>query len=287
MLLLDALGDYRAAGRFPKNHEWPWEMPAFVDAGGTRCAMAHLMELGGAAPLVAEIAATRNNAFVRELADDPRVVQWLVAAGLSLDEAAAIQPSYCQQAWADCVCGSIWSPDEGHAPADVVLEGVVLADGVRVDAIYGTRPDLVVKTGDVLGATGTTVGDHVLVVLTKASNGPFFGVTPDGGTGSAPPLPKLDGYRSVIALASDGRPQRCNYDRETTLSVTKDRVVAALRTSQCKEELAKSDQAWAEKPPCGGGGCSVAEGGIGDASVAVLLAVAGAIIVKRRLTAKL
>lgn len=288
-LLLQALGDYRADGRFPLNHEWPWEMPAFIDGAGTRCAMAHLMELGGAAPLVAEIASTRNHAFVRELADDPRVREWLVAAGISVDEAATIQPSYCQQAWADCVCGSVWSPGEASAPADVVLEGVVQTNGtIRVDGIFGTRPDLVVKVGDTLGATGTNPGDHVLVTLVKANDGAFFGVAGDGGTdgGLSAALPKLEAYRSVIVLAADGRPQRCNDGRETSLPITKDKVIAALRTSQCKEELAKTDSGWAEKPPCSGGGCSVAEGGVGDASVAVLLAVAGALVVKRRLAGR-
>jgi hypothetical protein len=290
-LLLHALDDYRAEGRFPKNHDWPWEMPAFIDHGGVRCAMAHLMELGGAAPLVAEIAAQRNHAFVRELADDPRVVAWLEAAGISVDEAAAIQPSYCAQSWSDCICGSVWSVDEARAPADVVLEGVVVAAGsIRIDAVYGTRTDLVVKVGDTLAADGVTVGDHVLVVLTKAKNGAFFGVVPDGGadagTDGGTGLPQLDGYRTVIALAADGRPKRCDYQREATLPITKDQVVAALRTAQCTEQLAKTDSGWAEKPPCKSGGCSVADGGIGDASVAVLLAVAGAIVVKRRILAR-
>jgi hypothetical protein len=65
-----------------------------VDAAGTRCAIAHLIEAAGEGALVAEIARTRNNAWVREPADDPRVVAWLDANGLTLEEAARIQPSY-------------------------------------------------------------------------------------------------------------------------------------------------------------------------------------------------
>ena len=78
-LLLEELAAYREAGRFPMNPDFDVATPYFIDGSGTRCAMAHLMEVGGAADLVASIAATRNNAFVTDLADDPRVVAWLDA----------------------------------------------------------------------------------------------------------------------------------------------------------------------------------------------------------------
>lgn len=58
-LLLQALAEYRAAGRFPKNRDFAQKTPYFIDANGTRCAMAHLMELGGEPDLVAAIARER------------------------------------------------------------------------------------------------------------------------------------------------------------------------------------------------------------------------------------
>ena len=67
-------------------------MPYFIDADGTRCAMAHLLELGGAAALVARIANEKNNAFVEELANGQELPAWLDASGLSVAEAARIQP---------------------------------------------------------------------------------------------------------------------------------------------------------------------------------------------------
>jgi hypothetical protein len=86
---------YAAGGRFPKNRDFPAQrMPYFIDADGTRCAMAHLIECAGDSGLVARIARTRNNARVRELADDPELVAWLDRNGISLAEAARIQPQY-------------------------------------------------------------------------------------------------------------------------------------------------------------------------------------------------
>src|SRR6185295_2199400 len=94
-LLLEELVAYRERGVFPRNRDFSDRpMPYLVDANGIRCAMAHLMELGGAATLVARLAHERNNAFVRELADEPQLLAWLDAAGLDVAEAARIQPSY-------------------------------------------------------------------------------------------------------------------------------------------------------------------------------------------------
>lgn len=105
-LLLGELARYRARGRFPLNVDEPdRRTPIFVDAAGTRCAVAHLLELGGAAALVAEIAATRNHARVHALADDARLVAWVEAAGIGVDLAAAIQPEYCPAPRSRCVCG--------------------------------------------------------------------------------------------------------------------------------------------------------------------------------------
>ncbi|HEX6434109.1 MAG TPA: hypothetical protein VFZ87_07690, partial [Gemmatimonadales bacterium] len=44
--------------------------------------------------LVDRVASTRNNAFIRELADDPELPAWLDSVGLSVTEAARIQPEY-------------------------------------------------------------------------------------------------------------------------------------------------------------------------------------------------
>src|SRR5215475_5774658 len=102
-LFLDEVARYRRGGRFPRNPGLPGLVPVFVDAGGTRCAVAHLLEVSGEGDLVRKIARERNRARVRELADEPRLRAWLEAAGLTLAEAAAIQPAYCRVR-SSCVC---------------------------------------------------------------------------------------------------------------------------------------------------------------------------------------
>jgi hypothetical protein len=88
---------------FPHNHHRSVRTPVFIDDHGTRCAMAHLIELGGGAELTAAVAATRNHATVHQLADQPALLAWLDRNGLSIDDAARIQPAYdpCQDA-RDC-----------------------------------------------------------------------------------------------------------------------------------------------------------------------------------------
>ena len=93
--LIRWLREYRERGRFPRNHDFPdRRMPYFVDRHGTLCAVAYLIARSGRPDLVARIAATRNNAFVRELADDPQLTAWLESVGLIAAEAARIQPKY-------------------------------------------------------------------------------------------------------------------------------------------------------------------------------------------------
>jgi len=105
-MLLDELARYRRAGRFPRNYEFRNKLvPHFVDSHGTRCALAHLLEISGQAELVLDIAGRRNNARVRELSGSAELLAWLTSAGLSLEEAARIQPEYCSRTLADeCFC---------------------------------------------------------------------------------------------------------------------------------------------------------------------------------------
>jgi len=92
--VLDELTRYRARGEFPRNLDFAARTPSFIDDRGVRCAMAHLIETFGGAVLVARVAATANHAYVRELAADPELRAWLDAHGLTVAEAARIQPSY-------------------------------------------------------------------------------------------------------------------------------------------------------------------------------------------------
>lgn len=100
----EALGRRRAAlahlrryiedERYPVNRVSATPTPVFVDEGGARCAMAALLEATGDHDLVARVARRANLARVAALAADREFSAWLDHNGLTVDEAAAIQPAY-------------------------------------------------------------------------------------------------------------------------------------------------------------------------------------------------
>lgn len=93
--LIGWLREYRDAGMFPQNDRFPGAaVPFFRDSRGVLCAMAYLIDRSGRRDLVDRVASTRNNAYIRELADDPELRAWLDSVHLSVAEAARIQPEY-------------------------------------------------------------------------------------------------------------------------------------------------------------------------------------------------
>ena len=93
--LIGWLREYRNAGRFPQNDRFPDRtIPFFRDSRGTLCALAYLVDRSGRADIVDRIAKARNNAYIGELTDDRDLVVWLDKSGLSVAEAARIQPAY-------------------------------------------------------------------------------------------------------------------------------------------------------------------------------------------------
>jgi hypothetical protein len=94
-ILIAWLREYRDAGEFPQNDRFPDRaMPFFRDSRGVLCAMAYLIDRSGRGDFVDRVASTRNNAFIAELASDPAFQVWLDSVGLSVAEAARIQPTY-------------------------------------------------------------------------------------------------------------------------------------------------------------------------------------------------
>jgi hypothetical protein len=121
---IERLAAYAARGEFPKNHDFAERTPYFVDRDGTRCAMAYLIEQAGSGEYVRAVAASMNNALVGDIARDPSLgpalQSWVAANGLTLDEAARIQPSYC---------GTHYSPIFGHFPrAEYYEENCITSD---------------------------------------------------------------------------------------------------------------------------------------------------------------
>jgi len=95
-MLLATLRAYRDRGVFPHNYDFPGEtVPYFVDRGtGTLCAVGHLLASSGRRDIVDRVARTDNNVRVAQLAGDTAFTAWLDANGLTLAEAAWIQPKY-------------------------------------------------------------------------------------------------------------------------------------------------------------------------------------------------
>lgn len=267
-LLLDELARYRADGVFPQNPDFAEPTPYFIDAAGTRCAMAHLLEVGGEGELVARIARERNNAWVRELADEPRLIAWLAAAGLTVGEAAMIQPSYCSVR-SECFCGEAFFGTNYPVPADGVLEGEVVTGAfegqntIRIDVIHGDG--LTHAVGDRVQAyvPGAEVGARVLVPVARPVTMP----------GDPQPTEHLNG----IVLAEDGtytNPQCSDEAIDAAL------FIRAVTSGECSGTLEAADSHWEGSTCSALGDCAVGQSG-SPSTLGVLLAVVAALVWRR------
>lgn len=276
-LLLEELSLYREAGVFPANPDFDVPMPYFIDARGVRCAMAHLMEIGGAAELVQEIARTRNNAFVAELAADPRVVAWLDAAGLSPEEAARIQPTYCPAKANSCVCYKAGeaklvlkgtASGEGYQHRLTVAEIAGAGEGACAEIQVGDEVELSTARGVRPGAVATAVA--------RERSGS------DGGS---------DCVVELVYAAIDGEPTCDNGLAETALPehLTAVEALAALGAEDCVGHLNARSSAWDAQPAnaCAdddaspfGPGCGAAGAHPGAAGLTTM-AVLGALLAFR------
>ena len=117
--LVGWLREYRDAATFPTNDRYTNPTPFFRDKDGVLCAMAYLIDRSGRSDIVNKVAATRNNAYIGELADDPALIAWLDAWGLSVAEAARIQPSYDGD-------GVVFPIDDNHVDDDDAIAAIGL-----------------------------------------------------------------------------------------------------------------------------------------------------------------
>lgn len=91
---LQWLAEYTDRGVFPHNHVTAETSPIFADPHGTPCAVGYLLLRSGETELVDDIVRTDNRVRVSGLAGDERFERWLHQRGITLDEAARIQPLY-------------------------------------------------------------------------------------------------------------------------------------------------------------------------------------------------
>jgi hypothetical protein len=105
--------------------------------------MAFLIAASGRGDLVDHIARTRNYAFIPDLVDVPGLAQWLEEHGLTVAEAARIQPSYDD--WPCCVIGDppVRKPSTGYVAASAgasTLSALSIAWNARsVDRVAAQR----------------------------------------------------------------------------------------------------------------------------------------------------
>ncbi len=274
-LLLDELGRYRSTGRFPRNRERRAGLtPVFRDDRGTHCAVAHLLAISGHGEIVERVAASRNLARVRELADLPELRAWLAAAGLTLEEAALIQPSYCDVSMADtCFCNSsgqlavalaVVDSVESYAQCTVTLEQV-------------PENELGVVSGMQVSVNGNAELGQRILVGTR------------GGTDASSEL-EFARIGSVLEL---GENQATCPVHEFTRShpVPIDTALAAFqRTPEaCNMLLESISPTWGGSAMCGGvdpedggGGCRLSVAGGGAAPALTSLAIFAALLLRRR-----
>ncbi len=244
-LLLDELALYRDERRFPRNPDFTDRTPFFVDGSGTRCAVAHLLEFSGEGALVASITADRNNALIEQLAEDPRLLAWLDAVGITVEEAAIIQPSY-DLYLSSCVCGGPYSMRSYRTPAYGALEVsvaepvVVGTASMRVDRVHGDGMGRHVgDTFPIHGVygPGTAVGTRAIVPVAPAAHAGSDGGAADAGALASPWPINVD--------ANGVRVCREWWSGSVAPSVTSQQIVAALLSSDCHRTMVGYDARFA------------------------------------------
>ena len=116
--VLGALKDYSERGRFPINTEDPdFAVPYFIDAYGTRCALAYAVDRSGQGALVEALSELDNHAYVAHLTDHTGLQGWLRDHGLTIEEAAFIQAPGLIDGWSPPRdTGPQWIESDGEEP---------------------------------------------------------------------------------------------------------------------------------------------------------------------------
>jgi len=168
--LIARLAEYASSGRFPHNHVVAdRRVPVFRDEHGTLCAMAFLIASTGRTDIVEDISRRDNLARIPELARDARLGAWLDSTGLTLAEAARIQPAYdgCRML-GDCqptADGAILPSRDfrtGSIVASVLSGASVVVNGFSSPATV-KRARLQVMFGALAGVGQIALGSHAMI----------------------------------------------------------------------------------------------------------------------------
>ena len=172
--LIGWLREYRDAGVFPQNDRFPGRaVPFFRDSRGVLCAMAYLIERTGRKDLVDRVADAQNNARIRELSGNQDLRAWLDSVGMSVEEAARVQPTYGGP--------GLGVSDRGLSATYAVTSVLVSGTGVATIWLNTFRPSKVrawagiaAGTAGIIAASanrGGTAGTHTLTVANALIGG--------------------------------------------------------------------------------------------------------------------
>lgn len=90
---LDDLHAYWSAGQFPRNEDYSFRTPIFIDRHDNFCAVGYLVKASGHEAVSRKIAAQTNLAYVMDM-NYRELDQWAYSYGFSKEELAWIQPGY-------------------------------------------------------------------------------------------------------------------------------------------------------------------------------------------------
>jgi hypothetical protein len=202
---------YAARGEFPRNELLPGQVPFFRDSRGNLCAMAFLIAASGRGDIVDHVARTRNNAYVPDLADEPGLASWLEQHGLTLAEAARIQPTYGDPNPIPDDPPSYRKPATGYVVASLAAGGLSTAAMVlnarSMDRLAGHRARGLLGLG--AGAANLALG--LAYVGNDGSSRQAFGIV-NLGVGAAAMI--------LGARALSAKPQRIANASRLRLSPT-------------------------------------------------------------------
>lgn len=242
------LHEYRDAGQFPINNHFKERTPYFRDDFGTLCAMAYLIEKSGRTDIVDYVERTQNNARVYEMADEPALVEWLETNGMTLAEAARVQPEYNGPPAPNVGC---------FCKENIVgvLDAVMSATDddyeyeARVRDVHGETGSWQVNDMIMVQGGSLTIGQRALVPVYDSGNGPeYYGMF-------FAPLDENErvGCSPTMDTASWGLQRGVCYPDLKMHAETA--VYAMLYADNCSRFLRDQDPRWTRT--CEGAGCGL------------------------------
>jgi len=140
----------------------------------------------------------------------------------------------------------------GDLPADGVLEATVTTEyQAQITATFGDATGF--SIGDSICVNQSAVGATILVPVRNDADAAHVVLVPDGETCTP-------NFAYTVELDDAGRPLPCNAGNESSLSMTTQQAVDALRANDCTASLAAIDSRWSADPCGPASGCAVGGG---------------------------